>query len=232
ELHALDGSGRALVTALGASFRDVKASFVSCLFVAAVIAAVVLLHKAQPKYQWVPSSTTVYQLLTVGGAALAWSTRKLNQLSSAARSADALRQKVAGAWADNPPSDEEQALAREVEGIDATIQKMNNEIAAAEQRTAEAEAEIQRINAGGLVYDFLTERRASNAYLAHVGLISTIRPDFERLGTLLADLKAQGTRPIDRIVLYIDDLDRCEPEKVVEVLQAVHLLLAFDIFNV
>jgi len=33
-------------------------------------------------------------------------------------------------------------------------------------------------------------------------------------------------------VLYIDDLDRCPPKRVVEVLQAVHLLLAFDLFVV
>ncbi len=38
--------------------------------------------------------------------------------------------------------------------------------------------------------------------------------------------------PIERIILYIDDLDRCPPQRVVEVLQAVHLLLAFDLFNV
>jgi len=37
---------------------------------------------------------------------------------------------------------------------------------------------------------------------------------------------------IDRIILYIDDLDRCPPERVVEVLQAVHLLLAFPLFVV
>lgn len=37
---------------------------------------------------------------------------------------------------------------------------------------------------------------------------------------------------IDRIILYIDDLDRCPPERVVEVLQAVHLLLAFKLFVV
>ncbi|HEU0013558.1 MAG TPA: P-loop NTPase fold protein [Longimicrobium sp.] len=37
---------------------------------------------------------------------------------------------------------------------------------------------------------------------------------------------------INRIVLYIDDLDRCPPAKVVEVLQAVHLLLAFPLFVV
>ena len=37
---------------------------------------------------------------------------------------------------------------------------------------------------------------------------------------------------IDRIILYIDDLDRCPENKVVEVLQAVHLLLAFPLFVV
>lgn len=37
---------------------------------------------------------------------------------------------------------------------------------------------------------------------------------------------------IDRIILYIDDLDRCPEDKVVDVLQAVHLLLAFPLFVV
>jgi len=37
---------------------------------------------------------------------------------------------------------------------------------------------------------------------------------------------------IDRIVLYIDDLDRCPEDTVVKVLQAVHLLLAFPLFVV
>jgi KAP family P-loop domain len=36
----------------------------------------------------------------------------------------------------------------------------------------------------------------------------------------------------ERIILYIDDLDRCPPEKVVEVLQAIHLLLCFPLFVV
>jgi hypothetical protein len=39
-------------------------------------------------------------------------------------------------------------------------------------------------------------------------------------------------RPFNRIVLYIDDLDRCPPEKVIEVLQAAHLLLAHSLFVV
>ena len=37
---------------------------------------------------------------------------------------------------------------------------------------------------------------------------------------------------VDRIILYIDDLDRCPENKVVDVLQAVHLLLAFPLFVV
>ncbi len=36
----------------------------------------------------------------------------------------------------------------------------------------------------------------------------------------------------DRIILYIDDLDRCTHQQVYDVLQAIHLLLAFELFVV
>jgi hypothetical protein len=52
--------------------------------------------------------------------------------------------------------------------------------------------------------------------------------DFETLD----DEEADGEVRLGRIVLYIDDLDRCEPAQVVAVLQAVHLLLAFPLFTV
>jgi len=42
----------------------------------------------------------------------------------------------------------------------------------------------------------------------------------------------QKPPPIQRIILYIDDLDRCKPERVVEVLEAIHLLLFFPLFVV
>ncbi|MGH3928616.1 MAG: P-loop NTPase fold protein [Pseudonocardiaceae bacterium] len=35
---------------------------------------------------------------------------------------------------------------------------------------------------------------------------------------------------IDRIIIYIDDLDRCPPQRVVEMLEAIHLLLAVELF--
>jgi len=43
---------------------------------------------------------------------------------------------------------------------------------------------------------------------------------------------ASTGKTVDRIILYIDDLDRCPPDKVAEVLQAIHLLLSFPLFVV
>jgi hypothetical protein len=82
-----------------------------------------------------------------------------------------------------------------------------------------------------LTPDALFEERAlSDDYRRHLGLISTLRRD---LNNLIVRLKqAEGDDRVDRIVLYIDDLDRCTPRQVVAVLQAVHLLLALELFVV
>lgn len=37
---------------------------------------------------------------------------------------------------------------------------------------------------------------------------------------------------VERIVLYIDDLDRCPPKRVIEVLQAIHIILSLPLFVV
>ncbi|MBN1655975.1 MAG: hypothetical protein JXA30_19565 [Deltaproteobacteria bacterium] len=44
--------------------------------------------------------------------------------------------------------------------------------------------------------------------------------------------KPAKIQAIDRIVLYVDDLDRCRPDHVVHMLEAVHLLLSLDLFIV
>lgn len=76
--------------------------------------------------------------------------------------------------------------------------------------------------------------------------INTIRKDFELMSKVLGESDIElseqlesirrdlqkSEKPINRIVLYIDDLDRCTRERVVEVLEAVHLLLAFPLFVV
>ena len=55
----------------------------------------------------------------------------------------------------------------------------------------------------------------------------------ETTGAAATTDAAGDTLPsIDRIIIYIDDLDRCPPARVVEMLEAIHLLLAVPLFVV
>lgn len=84
-----------------------------------------------------------------------------------------------------------------------------------------------------------------------VGLISRVRRLFQAVDEIVQEEKQKDVKPgtqkdgnaaqpekwrdpdvPDRIVIYIDDLDRCTPEQVYAVLQAIHLLLAFKLFVV
>ena len=83
----------------------------------------------------------------------------------------------------------------------------------------------------------IESRASSGAYAGYLGIISLIRSDFENMSRILAEIADEKrnfkeTPPIQRIILYIDDLDRCRPERVVEVLEAIHLLLFFPLFVV
>jgi hypothetical protein len=101
---------------------------------------------------------------------------------------------------------------------------------AASDRVAEMEEEIRKLERSFAT--FLLD--ASQEYREHLGVISVIRRHFESLDDHLArasDRHGTGKR-VDRIILYIDDLDRCRADKVLEVLEAVHLLLAYPLFVV
>ena len=88
--------------------------------------------------------------------------------------------------------------------------------------------EINDIKSGKYLADFIEER--SDDYNSRLGLISIIRDDFEKLSSYLKSETDEVQ--IDRIILYIDDLDRCTNDLVINVLEAIHLLLAFDLFVV
>lgn len=107
----------------------------------------------------------------------------------------------------------------------------------AEQRVQALQREIAELQPGRLIMRFIEERTKSTDYRSRLGIVSLVRRDFERLSQL-ADRSPAGQggnetlMPVERIVLYIDDLDRCKPERVIDVLEAVHLLLAFPLFMV
>jgi hypothetical protein len=72
---------------------------------------------------------------------------------------------------------------------------------------------------------WVTKLVEGDAYGEELPYMREIRDD---LAFLAKQMGTDGTQP--RILLTIDDLDRCEPEKAVEVLQAVNQLLDFEAF--
>jgi hypothetical protein len=125
---------------------------------------------------------------------------------------------------------------------------------AAKAHVESLEQEFEALSPTHQMESFVKERSSSEDYKKQLGLISLIRRDFQRLTDLLQTSDAlearwyEGLRaaqqakkkfkpkrrllPFQRIILYIDDLDRCQPDRVIEVLEAVHLLLAFPLFVV
>jgi hypothetical protein len=130
------------------------------------------------------------------------------------------------------------------------LEEKRDELALAQKREKDAEEEVAQrqqdlaeLRDKGLeLQKLVRERAASSDYRGQLGVISKIRRDFEQLVVLVCGDQATGAKPstpvaevvpkVERIVLFIDDLDRCPHDKVVEVLQAVYLLLAFKLFVV
>ncbi len=124
--------------------------------------------------------------------------------------------------------------------VDATRAKIRDEmqnVANTAARGADLDRMAARLNAGTVYADFLSGRYTSDDYRKRLGIVTTVSEDLGKLSSLVAEYNnsSESRRPDgppNRIVLYIDDLDRCPPERVVEVLEAVHLLLAFPLFVV
>jgi KAP family P-loop domain len=136
----------------------------------------------------------------------------------------------------------------------AEMARLEGQIADAERQLAEArredqavrehiaalKREIVELTPGRILAEFLDQRAASLDYYRFLGLTALIRRDFEKLTELVqaaqSAAEADGaTSPVadfSRVILFVDDLDRCPPGKVAEVLQAVHLLLSFPVFAV
>ena len=82
--------------------------------------------------------------------------------------------------------------------------------------------------------DFVQSRLDAATYENQLGLMHQVRQDIDELTYSLVD----GARPDvfprgkPRVILYIDDLDRCPPTRVIEVLEAIQLLLSTKLFIV
>jgi KAP family P-loop domain len=136
-----------------------------------------------------------------------------------------------------------EAAATRVAEADAEVAKLSARDSTLEQEIDALEEQAKSMTSGRILGEFVAERVGSSDYRKLLGTAALIQRDFDALSKLIdeqnkefveTDKGGEPPKPetLNRIILYIDDLDRCEPERVIDVLQAVHLLLAFPLFVV
>jgi len=127
------------------------------------------------------------------------------------------------------------ALDRAANARNQELEGLAQDLKEIDTRIEELQMQLDVADSSQQLLAFIKSRSDSPAYRERLGVINLIRRDFEAMSKMLADSGAASytTGPrIDRIVLYIDDLDRCPSERVVEVLEAIHLILAIPLFVV
>lgn len=201
-------------------------------------------------------ATSVSAVAGLAGAVAAawrWTAPKIKPVLDAAKSLKAKRAEL-----DQRIEEARREQKEKVGQLQKEADEKRQQADAAEQEQREARARIEEIRKqiedltpGRMIGRFIQDRASAEDYRKHLGVPALIRRDFEKLALMFRSqrkveeerkdgLDASG-RPlagrndpsvVNRIVLYIDDLDRCEPSKVVEVLRMIHLLLAFPLFVV
>ena len=130
---------------------------------------------------------------------------------------------------------------REIGAARRELESAKASVGAATARLAALLNEEASLDPRRKLSSFLHERVQSTVYRAQQGIISLIYKDFKQLSDFMKELRdpknadkadAAAIQPFERIIIYVDDLDRCRPDQVVRMLEAVHLLLALDLFVV
>lgn len=130
-------------------------------------------------------------------------------------------------------------LSQEFQRHNQLLTQLQTKLIAAEEKERSAKDSISKIEmelretaVETRLEKFITSRFKADDYEKHLGLISLIHNDLHTLKVLLEPEKwkdhESGLPPVERIVLFVDDLDRLNSAQVVKVLEAIHLLLAMD----
>ena len=224
------------------------ASLVASIFngrnVSLIIGGMVLLFVAPPAIAWLVEnfvttraaalSAFAAQFTVVVGSVSAVIARALKHAKTALDTLSEAKRKVDERLAARraTPSDREKQLENELAEAKANEQAAAERVAFVSARAKELEDRVAAYERARSLDYFIAERSQSDDYRRHLGLISVVRKDFDGLVQRLRDGQMNNERRVDRIVLYIDDVDRCPPNIVVDILQAVHLLLAYELFVV
>lgn len=233
EMNSLGGRATAFAVGLYKGPNRWLTLFLLVLVLAVPVAGY-LLHQ-HVRDSLVIIGTLVTEIVLVLGSLTGWLIGAAGHVKTALGKVEAAKHRVDVALAArrSAPGESEITLQQQIATLKVEEELATSRLRAATDKVIELEQKITSINESRSLARFLGERTRSDDYRKHLGLISTIRRDFETITSRLADSEsAVGQGKVERIILYIDDLDRCPADKVVDVLQAVHLLLAYPLFVV
>ncbi|MEO0648005.1 MAG: P-loop NTPase fold protein, partial [Cyanobacteria bacterium J06650_10] len=123
------------------------------------------------------------------------------------------------------------------------LRQLEAEVQALEQ-DYEAQKQAVPINQYATLSDFIRDRLDQGTYTKRLGPMQQVKQDLSELSNKLLPprqydqsfqaklefLKSAFPRGPARVAVYIDDLDRCPPDRVVQVLEAVQLLIKTPLF--
>lgn len=204
------------------------------------------LHAILEGARWLgPWVRTVLLLLS---AALGWLGPIFKHVQRGVAELEALEKRAEEAQKRMPADPRVIKAEKEKARAEAKAKAAMAELVAAQSNETQLNQLVQDASPQRRLGRFIEARARASDYRGQLGLVSLARRDFEELSRIFTDAEAMEKRikeqpdekrkleglngSVDRVVLFIDDLDRCEPEKIVDVLQAVHLLLAFRLFVV
>ncbi len=138
---------------------------------------------------------------------------------------------------------EERLQVAEENSTAASVAELNARIEDSEARVERIRARLGVTGHSRSLNDFLKTRIEEGLYHQELGMLDQVQSDIQELSDTLVPAHSDGIvdrkkldqlfpRGEPRVVLLIDDLDRCPPDKVVEVLEAAQLLVKTRLFVV
>jgi len=185
EVQSVRGQAMAFVTALT---RGRNAWLLVMLLTVALFAGPLLVSLYRDVFQTsdvaAQISATLSKVVVAMSAAVGLLRNALSQVRSKLTEFESAKHRVDTLLAQKrqKPVPEEVELEREIDSLQAQEQEAASKIQAATARVLELEERIEALREGRSLVRFLAERSRSDDYRKHLGLISTIRQDFEHLG--------------------------------------------------
>jgi len=210
-----------------------------------IIVAIVVVPYVSGNWDWLSQTSTITSitaiLASIGSMAMGfyrtyqpW-VEKIQRWNDGINSVVTMAQEMLNTKEDQIIVQKELQLEAERKSLESEIAELNLEIAQHQHRLGIA-GEFTSL------YDFVSSRLAAGDYQERLGMLHQTQADLQELtNTLMVhgddDLFAQQKQEFfprgpARVVLFVDDLDRCPPDKVVEVLEAIQLLLRTRLFIV